>query len=217
MTVDESQTSGYLAPDFIGLSYEASQLPTSGFDPTKGNLVALLRTLNKWGNLRIGGNTVDRETFWQPNDQSVPSWASVVIKPSDIDRLARFSRATNWKVELAMNLGHLDATSIASEAQYVSSSLGRQLKDLECGAFLSDNYLSLIRHQIAPKLIADGRQTGGVRKSASMHQKGTSGEEAIWHHSKVSVPFSTSHRRPCRSRHPNHPQRGCCVAHSCRY
>jgi hypothetical protein len=133
VTVDESQTSGYLAPDFVGLSYEASKLATTGFDPTQGNLVALLRTLNKWGNIRVGGNTVDRDTFWQPNNEPVPTWAKEVVKPTDIDRLARFSRATNWKVELAVNLGHLDAASIANEAQYASTSLGRQLKDLECG------------------------------------------------------------------------------------
>ena len=133
VTVDLSQTSGNLAPDFVGLSYEASRLPTTAFDPTQGNLAALLRTLNFRGNIRIGGNTVDRETFWQPNNEPVPSWATVVVKPADIDRLARFSRATNWRVELAVSLGHLDATSIASEAQYASSALGRQLKDLECG------------------------------------------------------------------------------------
>src|SRR5581483_1982420 len=102
VTVDLSQTSGNLAPDFVALSYEASRLPTTAFDPTQGNLAALLRTLNFWGNIRIGGNTVDRETFWQPNNEPVPSWATVVVKPADIDRLARFSRATNWRVELAV-------------------------------------------------------------------------------------------------------------------
>jgi hypothetical protein len=133
VTVNENQTGSSLPANFVGLSYEASQIPTTHFDPTQGNLVALLRTLNKDGNIRIGGNTVDRETFWQPGGQTVPSWGTVVVTPTDLDRLASFLRATNWKTELAVNLGHLDAASITSEASYAASALGHQLQDLECG------------------------------------------------------------------------------------
>ena len=35
---------------------------------------------------------------------------------------------------------------------------------------------------------------GKVCKTMSMHQKGTCGEEAIWHQNKASVPFSTNKR-----------------------
>ncbi|MBV9259139.1 MAG: fibronectin type III domain-containing protein [Ktedonobacteraceae bacterium] len=133
VTVDESHTIGSLPSDFIGLSYEANLLAKSWFDPSRGNLTSLLQTLSKHGSLRVGGNTVDRDVFWQPGGLPVPSWAQTVVTPADIDRLANLARASNWKVRLAVNLGHLDANSIANEAQYASSSLGSYLEDLECG------------------------------------------------------------------------------------
>src|SRR5579871_3925095 len=120
VSINPTQTTGTLPANYLGFSYEASLLAsnpsgTSSFDSTKGNLVTLYKNLGI-GNIRIGGNSVDRETFWQDNNQPVPSWGTAILKPTDIDRFAAFLQATNWKAELAVNLGHIDATSISSEA-----------------------------------------------------------------------------------------------------
>jgi hypothetical protein len=42
------------------------------------------------------------------------------------------------------------------------------------------------------------KTTMGSRAEKSVHQKGESGEEAVWHCSEVSVTCSTSHRRKWR-------------------
>ncbi|HLZ57375.1 MAG TPA: hypothetical protein VKR06_10550 [Ktedonosporobacter sp.] len=133
VSVDETATHALFPSDFIGLSYEASLLAEARSFPTKsGNLVALFGLLGQ-GNLRIGGNSVDRQMFWQPGNRAVPPWATAVVKPADIDRLAQFSTTTGWKVELAVNLGHLDTAAIASEAQYARAALSKQLVALSCG------------------------------------------------------------------------------------
>jgi hypothetical protein len=132
VTVDETRSAGTLPADFIGLSYEAKALASSSFDPAQGNLLRLLRDLGR-GNLRIGGNTVDRDVFWQPNGEPLPPWAIAALTPAAIGRLATLTRESGWNAELAVNLGHLDAAAIANESQLAASAIGPRLRALECG------------------------------------------------------------------------------------
>ena len=105
-----------LAPvpkDFIGLSYESSQLAHPGFF-SSGNkdLIAYVRTLGASGVLRIGGN-MSAFTRWSPIDaaNTVDSQGvegpdagggtpvSFVITPLAINNLNEFLQATNWKLK----------------------------------------------------------------------------------------------------------------------
>src|SRR3954463_9725769 len=75
--VDASHPAGALAADFVGLSYEMRELSAGSFDAKSGNLVRLFANLGK-GNLRIGGNPLDRDTLWvpagEPPSQAPPAW-----------------------------------------------------------------------------------------------------------------------------------------------
>ena len=130
--VDETHVTGLLPADFIGLSMRSVLPLSSSFNALQGNLVSLYRLLGQ-ENLRIGGSSVDHTTFWEPGGFAVPSWAGSVITPTDLEQLAAFVHAAGWKVELAVDLGHLDTTDISSEAQYAAIELGSQLLALECG------------------------------------------------------------------------------------
>src|SRR6188768_2003319 len=65
ITVDSRHPGGRLPADFVGLSFEMRELGIGNLDPAQGNTAALLRTLGP-GNLRIAGNTLDRDTLWVP-------------------------------------------------------------------------------------------------------------------------------------------------------
>src|SRR5690348_3764227 len=90
IAVDTAHPGGRLAADAVGLSYEERELGTGGFQARTGNLAALLRGLGR-GNLRISGNTLDRDTLWVPAGQQppdpLPAWVQDVVTPADIARL----------------------------------------------------------------------------------------------------------------------------------
>jgi hypothetical protein len=54
---------GVAPADFVGLSFEMRELGIGNLDPHRGNMVDLLRTLGR-SNVRISGNTLDRDTLW---------------------------------------------------------------------------------------------------------------------------------------------------------
>ena len=136
LTVDTAHPYGALPRDFVGLSYEMRELGVGNFDPGAGNLVNLFRTLGP-GNLRIGGNTLDRDTLWepagQPPPQPLPTWVQDVVGPADITRLSHFIDATGWRTEVGINLGHYDAALAADEAATLRSTLGPRLFGAACG------------------------------------------------------------------------------------
>jgi hypothetical protein len=117
-----------IAPTFAGFSYEKSVLSEPLFSATNEPLVRLFRMLGR-GILRVGGNSVN-ETTWSPF-HSTP--AKQVTAPADIDRLAGFLRATDWKVIYGLNATVSEAGVIADEAAYASSALGDRMYGLEIG------------------------------------------------------------------------------------
>src|SRR4051794_31070203 len=101
VTFDPTRTVGTLPADFTGLSFEASQLHDGGphWTATKGNFAAMLRTLGT-GQLRYGGNSLDRRTAWTPDGGQRPDWAKTGVTRGDLAKVAAFSTATGWRVLL---------------------------------------------------------------------------------------------------------------------
>jgi Glycosyl hydrolase family 79 C-terminal beta domain len=144
VTVDTAHPAGLLAEDFVGLSYEMRELATwcttgecvGNLDGTQGNLVQLLRNLGR-GDLRIGGNQLDRDTLWVPEGQTrpdpLPSWVADVVTADDITRLDGLLRRTQWKAEVGINLAHFDQALAADQAHALTSILGRRLSGVACG------------------------------------------------------------------------------------
>jgi hypothetical protein len=136
ISVDAAHPAGRLPGDFVGLSYEERELGVGNFDPTKGNLVPLFRTLGR-SNVRISGNTLDRDTLWVPQGQQppnpLPEWVQDVVTPTDIKRLDGFLRATGWQAEVGINVGRWDPALGADQARSMFSILGPRLEAAECG------------------------------------------------------------------------------------
>jgi hypothetical protein len=136
ITVDSAHPSGRLPSDFVGLSFEMRELGIGNLDPHQGNLVNLLRTLGR-SNLRIGGNTLDRDTLWVPAGQQppdpLPDWVKDVVTANDIRRLASFLDATGWRSEVGVNVGRWDPVAAADQAHAMSTILGNRLTATDCG------------------------------------------------------------------------------------
>lgn len=137
VVVDTAHPGGRLPADFAGLSFEERELGTGGFTAGQGNLVALFRGLNHAGNVRIAGNTLDRDTLWVPAGKQPPSplppWVQDVVTPADIQRLDGFLRATDWRAEVGINVGHWDPALAADQARTMTATLGTRLQATECG------------------------------------------------------------------------------------
>jgi Glycosyl hydrolase family 79 C-terminal beta domain len=132
VTVDVARTSGPLAADAVGLSYEMRTVGEGGLDAASGNAAAVFATLGV-RNIRIGGNTVDYGTFWQPGGKPVPPWASIIITPADVQRVAAFSRSIDAKVAWAVNIQHLDPAAIDDQVGTVLAAFGDHLDSIQCG------------------------------------------------------------------------------------
>ncbi|AGZ40644.1 glycosyl hydrolase family 79 C-terminal domain-containing protein [Actinoplanes friuliensis] len=136
ITIDAAQSGGRLPADFVGLSFEMRELGIGNLDPAKGNTAALMRTLGP-SNLRIAGNTLDRDTLWVPEGQQppdpLPEWVQDVVTPADIRRLDGLLRKTGWKSEVGINLGRWDPALGADQAREMTEILGRRLVAIECG------------------------------------------------------------------------------------
>ncbi len=130
--IDAAHPSGRLAADYVGLSYEMRELSMGSFDASKGNLVQVFKTLGRnSSNLRIAGNTLDRDTLWVPAGEQPPSplpaWVANTVGPADLARLNKFLLATGWKSEVGVNLGRWDARLGADQARAMQNILGSRM------------------------------------------------------------------------------------------
>jgi hypothetical protein len=136
VTVDAAHPAGRLPGDFAGLSFEMRELGIGNLDPAKGNVVQLMRTLGP-SNLRIAGNTLDRDTLWVPAGAQPPAvkpdWVQDIVTPGDIQRLRRLLDATGWKSEVGINVGRWDPALGADQARAMTRILGPRLVAIECG------------------------------------------------------------------------------------
>ena len=146
--------------DFIGLSYESSQLThPSFFSATNTVLISFFRTLGESGVLRIGGN-MSEFTTWSnidlPNpasddgtegpDPGKGSARTYVITPRAIENLNQFLLKTNWKLIYGLNLARGTAAAAADEAACVMRVCGPRLL-----AFQFGNEPDLFKHNDNPK------------------------------------------------------------------
>jgi len=136
VSIDAAHPGGRLASDAVGLSLEERELGIGNLDPAKGDLVQLFRTLGA-GNLRIGGNTLDRDSLWVPAGQQPPNpkpdWVQDIVTPNDIKRLRGFLDATGWKAEVGVNVGRWDPALGKDQARTLQKVLGPRLRSIECG------------------------------------------------------------------------------------
>jgi hypothetical protein len=121
-----------IALDFIGLSYESAILASGDyFTPDNASTLGLIRSLGENGIIRIGGNTSER-TVWVANAKPA-EFASFMITPAHIDRLATALRLLGWKLIYGLNLAHGWPEEAADEAAYVANAVGANLLAFQIG------------------------------------------------------------------------------------
>lgn len=117
ISIDTSQTTGQVPPQFIGLSYETRALlpqsDTHYFRPDNQPLIQIFKTLGV-KNLRVGGNTVD--------DPTVPT-----PQRPDIDSVFNFAKAADAQVIYSIRLKNGDPAAGAATAKYLMSHFAAQL------------------------------------------------------------------------------------------
>jgi hypothetical protein len=118
--------------EFLGLSFEAAELAEVAHDGSRGDLVALLRSLGP-GVMRFGGTTADTQVAWRRGRAPLPPWATSSVTPQDLHALGQLARATGWRVMLTVNLGHFDPAAAADEARSARRALGGALRAIEIG------------------------------------------------------------------------------------
>jgi len=119
---------GTIEPEFCGLSYEKSLLAVPFFSKQNERAVGLFNRLGP-GNLRIGGNSVDR-TQWVANGRGLTEGQ---VAPPDVDALAGFLKATGWSVLYGVNMATSTPALASAEIGYVSKALGNKLTGIEIG------------------------------------------------------------------------------------
>jgi hypothetical protein len=137
VTVGADVAAAISPADFLGLSFELRSLPAIAGYASRGDLVALLRSLGR-GVLRFGGTSADEQVAWVANPSAVgraalPHWASTAIDPQDLAGIAALARESGWRVLLTVNLGHYDPGAAAQEAHAAHTALGSALVGIEIG------------------------------------------------------------------------------------
>jgi hypothetical protein len=120
ISLDASQPGTVLAPDFSGLSFEVSQLlPNANgihyFRPDNTTLIRLFHTLGI-KNLRIGGNTSDRDVRRLPEN-------------ADLDSLFAFAKVAGVKIIYCLRLHNGDPQADVRVAKYI---MDRYAGEMDC-------------------------------------------------------------------------------------
>lgn len=134
ITVSRGTTVGRLAAGFAGFSFEKSHVTDGFFTGSNAPLIALFRLLGP-GLVRIGANDVNK-TRWMATTPSLSGGAtSAFIGTADVDGLAAFLKAADWKVlyGLDMTLESAPWTNDVAEATYAAGALGANLYAFEMG------------------------------------------------------------------------------------
>ncbi len=133
--IDPEVVLGRISPDFIGLGYETSAVAqTNYFSGENKTLIQLYRNLSPHGLVRIGGNVSDHTRYIPDGQSRVETERAVtIINQADLNNLARFAKATGWKVMWGLNLGIGSKTDAVEEAVAVSRALKSHLQSFEIG------------------------------------------------------------------------------------
>jgi hypothetical protein len=149
LSADFSKPLATMPQDFTGLSYESAQLGHPDFfSASNHGLIALFRTLNPRGVLRIGGNTAEYTTWSNDDadaakndtphaigpDAGTAARTASILTPVAIRNLKAFiTEAGEWRVIYGLNLWHGTPENAASEAAYVFETLGPRLICFQIG------------------------------------------------------------------------------------
>lgn len=117
-----------IPPDFIGFSYEKTALPAPIFTPANTALVALFKGLGP-GVVRIAGAKVDACRWDAAGADPSPQ----AVSPKDVERLAGFLRACDWKVIYGINFADNTPERAAAEAKAAARILKDRLLGFEIG------------------------------------------------------------------------------------
>ena len=118
--------------DFLGLSFELSNLHQIAGYADDGDLVTLLRSLGP-GVLRFGGGSADTRVAWTDGATTRPAWASGVIDPEDLRQLGALAAESGWHILLTIGLAHFEPEAAAREAAAAKAALGESLDGIELG------------------------------------------------------------------------------------
>jgi hypothetical protein len=132
VSFDRGEPGPTVPADFLGLSFEVSNLRQIAGYGGGGNLVALLRSLGA-GVLRFGGVSADTRVAWQDPQTPRPGWASSVIQAGDLRELAKLAQLSGWRVLLTIGFGHFEPQAAAREAAAAKAELGESLEGIELG------------------------------------------------------------------------------------
>jgi len=132
LTLDINHPANAIPQNFEGLSFENWILSRNPeyLDPNNPVMIQLIKNLGP-GVIRMGGNSSD-ETDWTGNGFNANTHFDV-LTPACIDRLADFSRKTNWQVIFGLNLGHNNINASIDETKYLYQQLGPNLYALQVG------------------------------------------------------------------------------------
>lgn len=121
-----------LAPENVGISFEATDLADPRLDPDESNLDEQLKSLGSPA-VRFGGNALDRRTFWTSNSEKPQHSEETAITPDDFKRLKKLVDATRSKVTLGIPFGTYDPQRGADMAAHAVDILGDSLVGLAIG------------------------------------------------------------------------------------
>ncbi|WP_259070380.1 glycosyl hydrolase family 79 C-terminal domain-containing protein [Mucilaginibacter sp. X4EP1] len=132
LTLDIDHPANAIPQNFEGLSFENWILSRNPeyLDASNAVMVQLIKNLGP-GVIRMGGNSSD-ETDWIGDGFNADTHFDV-LTTLGIDRLAAFSRKTNWQVIFGLNLGHNNINASIDEAKYLYQQLGANLYTLQIG------------------------------------------------------------------------------------
>jgi hypothetical protein len=133
VTVMRGTTMGRLPPGFAGFSFEKSHMTDGFFTGTHAPLIAMFKLLGP-GVVRIGADDVNT-SVWLPSATPVPGgMTSPNTGTVDVDALAAFLTATNWKTVYAVSMrGTATPATAVAESTYVIGKLGASLAAIEIG------------------------------------------------------------------------------------
>jgi hypothetical protein len=132
VSVDAHHRGRRVPARFLGLSFEVSSLAQIATFGGGGNFVNLLRSLGP-GMLRFGGVSADTRTAWTDAATPRPAWASGVLAPGDLRRLAVLAARSDWRVLLTVGLAHYEPSAAAREVRAGAGVLGTWLAGVEIG------------------------------------------------------------------------------------
>jgi hypothetical protein len=132
ISVDRSRPGRAVPSDFLGLSFEVSNLQQIAAYAHTGDLVTMLRSLGP-GELRFGGGSADTRVAWTDDVTPRPAWASSDVDADDLRQLGALAASSGWHIVLTLNLGHYEPEAAAREALAAKAALGGWLEGIELG------------------------------------------------------------------------------------